>query len=264
MRGLPGERFVTHGAFDALIDAADIVLRRGDRLILRDINLRINPGEILTIVGPNGSGKTSLLRILTGADQPTHGTIRRQPDLKIGYSPQRLHIDATLPLTVDGFLALAARSDRQERRDMLRRTGVDKLAQQSVTALSGGELQRVLLARALLRQPDLLVLDEPTQGLDQLGEAELYRLIGEIRNETGAAVLMVSHDLHVVMSASDRVLCLNGHICCQGKPVIVATHPNYQALFGGGTTDTLALYRHRHDHTHDRVGSGLEVENVGD
>lgn len=246
-----------------LIETRDVVLERGRRAILRDISLRIDPEEILTILGPNGSGKTSLLRILTGADRPTRGTVYRRSNLRIGYSPQRLHIDATLPITVDGFLALAARSDRETRRAMLLRTGVDGLAQQPVTALSGGELQRVLLARALLRQPDLLVLDEPTQGLDQLGEAEFYRLIGEIRDETGAAILMVSHDLHVVMSASDRVLCLNGHVCCQGAPVIVANHPQYQALFGGGTEGALALYRHHHDHTHDHVRTDEDADHVG-
>ena len=246
-----------------LIETRNVALERGRRTILRDISLCIGPAEILTILGPNGSGKTSLLRILTGADQPSRGSVHRQTGLRIGYSPQRLHIDATLPITVDGFLALAARSDRQMRRAMLSRTGVDGLARQPVTELSGGELQRVLLARALLRQPDLLVLDEPTQGLDQLGEAEFYRLIGEIRDETGAAVLLVSHDLHVVMSASDRVLCLNGHVCCQGTPVIVASHPEYQALFGGGTADALALYRHQHDHTHDHVRTGADADHVG-
>jgi zinc transport system ATP-binding protein len=239
------------GPADPLIEAAGIGFRDGAKPILESVDLRIEPGEILTLVGPNGSGKTTLLRLLIGARRPSAGRISRAPGLVIGYVPQHLALDRTLPLTVDRFLALGGAAGAAERAAVLARVGVANLAASQMVELSGGELQRVLLARALLRRPNLLVLDEPTRGLDQPGEAAFYRLIEQVRNETGAAVLMVSHDLHVVMSASDRVICLNGHICCQGTPTLVQEHPEYRALFGGGTEGALALYRHHHDHRHD-------------
>ncbi len=164
--------------------------------------------------------------------------------------PQRLEIDRTLPLTVRRFLSLPVRRSAADSAAALARTGVPDVGEKQMTALSGGQFQRVLLARALLTNPGLLILDEPTQGLDQPGEAAFYRLIEEVRQETGAAVLMVSHDLHVVMSASDRVICLNGHVCCEGTPRVVSNAPEYRALFGLGTQGALALYQHDHDHDH--------------
>ena len=218
--------------------------------VLRDVNLSIEPGEIVTIVGPNGSGKTSLLRAIIGAAGPVGGTIRRRAGLGIGYVPQRLHVDPTLPITVERFLRLAGGVERATRESALDRTGVPHLAGHQVSRLSGGQLQRVLLARALIGEPELLMLDEPTQGLDQPGSAAFYRLIESVRRESGCAVLMISHELHVVMSASDRVICLNGHVCCEGTPDVVSSAPEYRALFGSGTGGALALYRHDHDHHH--------------
>ena len=205
----------------SLIAAENICVRLGGTEVLHAVSLAIDPGEIVTILGPNGSGKSTLLRALLGIVPLASGRVTKAGALRIGYVPQRLSIDRTMPMT----------------------------------GLSGGQLQRVLLARALLTKPDLLILDEPTQGLDQPGEAAFYRLIEEVRRETGAAVLMVSHDLHVVMSASDRVICLNGHICCEGTPRVVSNAPEYRALFGLGTQGALALYQHQHDHdhTHDRT-----------
>ncbi len=233
-----------------LIEARGLGYSDGPRHILDDIDLVIRPGEIVTIVGPNGAGKTTLLRVLIGALRPGRGEVRRRPGLTIGYTPQKLAIDRTMPLTVDRFLKLGG-GGRAARLEALDAVGIAGLGPVQVTDLSGGELQRAALARALLRRPDLLVLDEPTQGLDQLGEAAFYRLIERVRRDTGAAVCMVSHDLHVVMSASDRVICLNGHVCCEGAPVQVTAMPEYRALFGLGTQGALALYRHEHDHAHD-------------
>ena len=236
---------------NALVEARGLGHDDGPQRILYDIDLAIRPGEILTIVGPNGAGKTTLLRALTGALRPSRGTVRRKPGLRIGYTPQKLMIDHTMPLTVERFVALGGAIEADARKAALAMVGIDRLGGAQVSGLSGGELQRAALARALARRPDLLVLDEPTQGLDQQGEAAFYRLIEQVRRQTGAAICMVSHDLHVVMSASDRVICLNGHICCEGAPVQVTEMPEYRALFGLGTQGALALYRHEHDHGHD-------------
>ncbi len=241
-----------------LIEASGLGYSDGPRHILHDIDLAILPGEIVTIIGPNGAGKTTLLRALIGALRPGRGEVRRRPGLTIGYTPQKLAIDRTMPLTVERFLKLGGSGGRSERLAVLGAVGIANLGPVQVTDLSGGELQRAALARALLRQPDLLVLDEPTQGLDQPGEASFYRLIERVRRDTGAAVCMVSHDLHVVMSASDRVICLNGHVCCEGAPVQVTAMPEYRALFGLGTQGALAIYRHEHDHAHHHRGEGVE------
>ncbi len=234
----------------SLIEASHMCVRFGGAEVLHDISMHVDAGEIVTIVGPNGSGKSTLLRALLGIIKPAEGKVARQPGLRIGYVPQRLQIDRSMPMTALRFLSLPLRHARAACDSALARVGVPEVAERQMTDLSGGQFQRVLLARALLTEPDLLVLDEPTQGLDQPGEASFYRLIEEVRLETGAAVLMVSHDLHVVMSASDRVICLNGHICCEGTPRVVSNAPEYRALFGLGTQGALALYQHRHDHEH--------------
>ena len=223
----------------------------GANTVLRNVSLAIEPGEIVTIVGPNGSGKTTLLRALIGAVRPASGTISRKPGLRIGYVPQKLHIDPTLPITVERFLRLPGGHAKEACARALEQAGVPDLSQRQMSGLSGGQFQRVLLARALIETPDLLLLDEATQGLDQPGSAAFYRQIEQVRQDTGCAVLMISHELHVVMSASDRVVCLNGHVCCEGTPEIVSAAPEYRALFGTGTGGALALYRHEHDHAHD-------------
>jgi zinc transport system ATP-binding protein len=234
----------------ALIQTEGLTLAYGGHTVLHDVNIHINRGEIVTVVGPNGSGKSSLLRALIGAIRPVRGSVHRAAGLRIGYVPQALAIDTTLPLTVARFLNLPARVSREEGMSALADAGVPELARRQLGALSGGQFQRVLLARALLHSPDILILDEATQGLDQPGAARFYRQIEAVRRARGCAVLMVSHDLHVVMAASDRVLCLNGHVCCEGTPQVVADAPEYRALFGTGTQGALALYRHDHDHSH--------------
>ncbi len=233
------------------ITAENLTIKQGQKLILENINLSIDDGEIVTVVGPNGSGKSTLMKALIGAIAPHKGSITCQPGTTIGYVPQSLNIDATMPLNVNRFLNLPRARTGEATKSALARVGLEGLGTRQITALSGGQLQRVLLARALMRKPQLLILDEPTSGLDQPGIADFYALIASVRTELGCAILMVSHDLHVVMSASDRVICLNGHVCCQGTPEIVTAAPEYQELFGDGTKGTLALYRHEHDHHHN-------------
>ena len=242
----------------ALIRASDLSVSHAgaDLPVLRHVDFRILPAEIVTVVGPNGSGKSTLVRALLGHVPAETGRVERLPGLRIGYVPQRVHIERAMPMTVRRFLSLPVRVGEAEARAVLERTGVPGLEDRQITALSGGQLQRVLLARALLNDPQLLVLDEPTQGLDQPGIVAFYKLIEEVRAQTGVAVLMVSHDLLVVMRASDRVVCLNGHVCCEGTPQAVSAAPAYRALFGAEAQGTLALYQHHHDHDHDHVAEG--------
>ncbi|MEM9723955.1 MAG: ATP-binding cassette domain-containing protein [Pseudomonadota bacterium] len=240
-----------------------LAVRAGRRTVLRDVSLCVGAGEIVSLVGPNGGGKSTLLRAVIGAAKPAAGRITRRAATRLGYMPQKMAVDRTLPLDAAGFLGLGApRASAADRIAMLDRVDVAHSARTQLSDLSGGEMQRVLLARALLRDPDLLLLDEPTQGLDHRGAARFYRLIEEARRERGLAVLLVSHDLDVVMRASDRVICLNGHVCCAGAPDQVCAHPEYQRLFGPGAAgrsadqdadgeaveDAMAIYRHRHDH----------------
>lgn len=235
----------------SLISVEDVSIRYGSHTVLSHVDLTVEPGEIITIVGPNGSGKTSLFRAIIGAVSPSSGKITRKPGLRIGYVPQRLHIDPTLPITVERFLRLSNKANAAACQAALDAAGAPDLMQRQMSELSGGQFQRVMLARALMEKPEVLLLDEATQGLDQPGSAAFYQQIETVRNETNCAVLMISHELHVVMSASDRVICLNGHVCCAGTPAVVASAPEYRALFGTGTGGALALYRHDHDHDHE-------------
>ncbi len=245
-------RLTAHAEAPPLIMASNVAVRYGAAPpVLRDIDFAIRPGEIVTIVGPNGSGKSTFLRAVLGMIPVARGRVARAGGLRLGYVPQRLHLEPTLPLSVARFLTLYQPMRAGQVAELLARVGVPGLAGQAMDTLSGGQFQRVLLARALAGRPQLLALDEPTQGLDQAGIAGFYRLIAELRAEIGCAVLSVSHDLHVVMSASDRVICINGHICCEGTPSVVSAAPEYRALFGLGTGGALALYRHEHDHGHE-------------
>lgn len=236
---------------NTLVTATHLSVALGGADVLHGVDLTLSPGEIVTVVGPNGSGKSTLLRAIIGAVPLSHGSISVKPNLRIGYVPQKLHIDPTLPLTVERFLSLPKPVPKADVEMALRTAGVHDLQHRQMARLSGGQFQRVLLARALLSKPELLILDEATQGLDQSGSAAFYAQIESIRTQLGCAVLMVSHELHVVMAASDRVICLNGHVCCEGAPEHVASAPEYRALFGSGTQGALALYRHEHNHSHD-------------
>ena len=237
---------------DALIAATHIRFTAGRLNILNDVSLAIHRGEIVTLIGPNGSGKTTLLKALLGLVR-VDGTITRRPGLKIGYVPQQYSPDPSLPLTVHRFIDLFA--GRDAGRAALKRVGIAEAGERQMATLSGGEQARVLLARAIAGRPDLLVLDEPLAGVDISGEAELYHLIAELRDELSCGILLVSHDLHVVMSKSDRIVCLNHHVCCEGDARAVARDPAFIELFG--TRGELAIYPHHHDHAHTLAGEAI-------
>jgi zinc transport system ATP-binding protein len=236
-----------------LIEVQNLCVRYGNKEVLRNVNLSLSKNEIVTIVGPNGSGKTTLFKSIIGSTPISSGKVLIRPNLKIGYVPQVLNIDRSLPLTVERFLSLENRRHKREALSAQQVLDSNDLLFKQISTLSAGQLQRVLLARALVNKPDVLLLDEATRGLDQPGSAAFYRKIEEIRNTTGCAILMISHDLHVVMSASNRVICLNGHICCQGEPQSVASSPEYKAMFGSNVDGTLALYQHNHNNNNNQI-----------
>lgn len=218
--------------------------------MVRGVSFSVARGEIVTLVGPNGSGKSTTAKLALGIVKPNEGLVKKTANLCVGYVPQKLAIDETLPLSVARFMRLTSPLNKIDMNAALEATGIAHLVNSNVQTLSGGEFQRVMLARAIARKPDLLVLDEPVQGVDFNGEVALYELIVKIRKELNCGVILVSHDLHVVMAASDSVICLNGHVCCRGTPKIVAESDEYRALFGQRASKTLAFYEHQHDHTH--------------
>lgn len=233
-----------------LLEATGLGVYRAGRWLVRGVDLTVKAGEIVTLIGPNGSGKTTTVRAALGLIRQNEGSVRRASPCSVGYAPQKLSIDRSLPLTVSRFMHLTGKLSRQAAAEALEETGIAHLADAEIHDLSGGEFQRAMLARAFARKPDLLVLDEPVQGVDFSGEQALYRLIGDFRDRTGCGILMISHDLHVVMAATNTVICLNGHVCCSGTPESVAASPDYARLFGPQPGEAIAFYRHRHDHTH--------------
>ncbi len=234
---------------DNLVTLKDAGIHRAGRWLVRGVDLVVKPGEIVTLIGPNGSGKSSTIKLALGLLSASEGKVSRRNGLRIGYVPQQISIDWSLPLRVQDFMSLTQSISEDVARAALRRTGADALWPRDMKALSGGEMQRVMLARALARKPELLVLDEPAQGVDFAGEAALYALIQQLRDELNCGVLLVSHDLHMVMAATDRVICLNGHMCCQGTPDVVANDVTFRQLFGD-RAGAIAPYRHHHDHVH--------------
>ena len=235
--------------------------RYGGADVIEHVSFAIHPGEIVTIVGPNGAGKSTLLKLLLGLEKPDQGHITRKPDLRIGYVPQHFVPRATMPLTVRGLLGLSHTKPQPEKMDAaLTELGIAHLADQMLHSLSGGERQRALIARALLAEPELLVLDEPVQGVDIAGQGEMYRRIRDIAAHRHTAVLMVSHDLFVVMASTHRVICLNRHVCCEGAPSHVGAHPEFAALFGTDIAAQLATYTHHHDHHHTLHGDVVPGE----
>lgn len=238
-------------AQNPLISGHEICVDGDGKRILDNISLSVHPGEIVTIIGPNGGGKTTLLKALLGLRPISHGRVEQKPDLTVGYVPQKLAIDRTLPITVARLMTLTQKSSKQAILAALEETQVAHKLNAAINTLSGGEMQRVLLARALLRKPDLMVLDEPVQGVDYVGELSLYHLIETIRDRHQCGILLVSHDLHLVMRASNHVICLNSHICCAGKPATVEQSADYQRLLGHKGMQTMAPYSHHHSHSHD-------------
>ncbi len=235
---------------EPLLDLEGICLVRQGRHILENVSFQIDPGEIITLIGPNGAGKTSLLKVALGLLQADTGLVKRSADLRIGYMPQKLVVDRTFPLSVARFMRLIGHYSEQQMQQSLDEVGAGRLLNASLADLSGGELQRVLLGRALLRRPQLLALDEPVQGVDVQGQVELYDLIGRLRDNFGCAVLMVSHDLHLVMSSTDRVICLNQHVCCTGTPAAVQQDAQFLKMFGPAVLPHLAIYSHDAQHQH--------------
>ena len=243
---------------EALIEVRGASVHHNGHATLDNVDLTVCAGEIVTLIGPNGSGKTTLVKVALGLTKVDTGGVHRKSGVRIGYMPQHLTVDLTLPLTVRRFLSLREAGSERDALDALAEVGVEYVIDNPFQTLSGGEARRVLLARALLGQPDLLVLDEPSAGIDVMGQGELYDLIRKIRDQRGCSVLLVSHDLHLVMAATDQVLCLNHHICCAGQPEAVAQHPEYLALFGTELRHSLAVYTPDHDHHHDLAGETVD------
>lgn len=236
-----------------LIAIENVSLRKADKTILQNVSLKLKNDTIMTIIGPNGAGKTSLLKLILGLEKPTTGHIIKKDKISIGYMPQKLKLEPTLPLSVIDFLKIWGRYSHQTMLDTLADVGLQGKEKLSMHTLSGGETQRVLLARALLIEPNLLVLDEPIQGVDIAGQNSLYKLILDIKKRLNCAILLVSHDLHLVLKSSDTVVCLNGHVCCSGSPDDVTQAAEYKTLFDVPHTEELAPYIHHHDHEHDPI-----------
>ncbi len=241
-----------------LASLKSIRVQFGGKPVLDNINLELHKGKITTLIGPNGAGKSTLVKVLLGLNKRFDGTLSFVGNPKVGYVPQKVRLNDTLPLSVERFLKLAGKYSSQERLEALKLVGAAHLLGNNMHRLSGGETQRVLLARALLQRPELLVLDEPAQGVDVQGQIDLYNLIDTLRHRFNCAVLMVSHDLHLVMAKTDHVVCLHHHVCCSGTPAAVSEHPSYIALFGLRSRESLAFYQHDHHHHHDLSGDPID------
>ena len=236
-----------------LVKLKNAGFRIKNKWLVQSVSFQVEKGKIVTLIGPNGSGKSTTAKIALGIFKKIEGEVEKYTN-KVGYVPQKISIDWTLPLRVSDFMVLTANIKSEDIDEALSLTGVIHLRNKNLGSLSGGEFQRVLLARAISKKPELLVLDEPVQGVDFTGEIALYELIKKISDELNCGILLISHDLHTVMSATDHVVCLNGHVCCSGSPIDVARNNEYKALFGEQASKTLASYEHKHDHTHSNDG----------
>jgi len=247
------------GTPQSILRAENVSLILGAQSILSGVDLAVAPGESVTLVGPNGAGKTMLLRVLMGLVAPTSGVVTRRSGLRVGYSPQTLAPDPILPMDLRRFVGIGSDASQSHRSQALDEVGIGDLSHRPIHELSGGEMRRAMLARALLRDPEILVLDEPVQGVDLAGQVELYERISRAKTDQGSAVLMVSHDLNLVMVATDRVICLNHHVCCEGAPDSVRGNAEFRALFGDDV-EGLAVYTHHHDHAHGADGEVVPLK----
>ena len=236
-----------------LVKLNEVGIKQNDKWLVKGVSLVVEKGKIVTLIGPNGSGKSTTAKIALGIYKKIEGQVKKYTN-NVGYVPQKISIDWTLPLRVNDFMLLTENLNDEAINEALSLTGVIHLKNKNLGNLSGGEFQRVLLARAISKKPDLLVLDEPVQGVDFTGEIALYELIKKISDTLNCGILLISHDLHTVMSATDHVVCLNGHVCCSGSPSDVARNNEYKALFGEQASQTLSIYEHKHDHVHSNDG----------
>ena len=240
---------------NSLIKLNNCGVKRNNKWLVRGVSLNVNKGQIVTLIGPNGSGKSTTAKMALGILKPDEGSNTISQNIKISYVPQKISIDWSLPLRVIDFMNITEKFAKNEIEEALSMTGIKKLIFRDVKNLSGGEFQRLLRARAIAKNPDFLVLDEPVQGVDYPGEIALYKIIQEIVKNLNCGILLISHNLHVVMSQTDHVICLNGHVCCSGAPKSIVKEPEYIKLFGDNMDPTLALYQHEHDHQHLPDGS---------
>ena len=239
---------------NSLVKLENAGVYRSSKWLVRGISFEINKGQIVTLIGPNGSGKTTTAKMILNILDTDEGMATSNTS-KMAYVPQKINIDWTMPLRVIDFMKITNNLNNTQITDSLTMTGVDKLLYNQIHSLSCGEFQRVLIARAIAKKPDLLVLDEPVQGVDFNGEIALYNLIKKISSTLNCGILLISHDMHFVMSTTDHVICLNGHICCSGNPSSVVKNPEYIKLFGEHNSETLSYYQHQHDHSHNNDGS---------
>lgn len=242
---------------EALLRVEGVDVTISESRVVQAASLTVDPGRIVSLIGPNGAGKTTLVRAALGLQSVSAGSVWRRPKLRVGYVPQKVMVDPSLPITVRRFLSLGAGTNGAAVNSVMNEMGVAKLSDRPVQQVSGGEMQRTLITRALLRDPDLLVLDEPAQGVDISGQEELYRMIGDLRTTRGCGILVVSHDLRLVMAETDHVICLNGYVCCEGQPKSVVDHPAYLEIFGIRHSDALAVYTHNHDYRHRADGDSI-------
>lgn len=247
-----------------LVLLQNVSLKLQSEIVLEDVDFEVGLGEVVTLVGPNGAGKTSLLKMIVGSFRPTAGSLYRTSDVRIGYVPQKLALGRAMPVSVARFLKLASGSTGRQVEEAMEFASVEHLGGRQLFQLSGGQLQRVLLAHAMIGEPNLIVLDEPTTGLDQEGILSIYRMVRELRARTGCAVIISSHDLAFVLANTDRVVCLNKRICCEGSPSIVSASPEFRALFGGKTAEARAVYKHHHEHSHEDGGPPIVRERLQD
>jgi zinc transport system ATP-binding protein len=255
---------MTKSDSSTLIELKNAGVKRAGKWLARGITFSLHAGEIVTLIGPNGAGKTTSAKMALGLLDLDEGAALQKSELRVGYVPQKVSIDWTLPLKVNRFLNLTGACSETEINEALAMTGTSHLLNSEVNTLSGGEFQRVLLSRAIAKKPELLVLDEPVQGVDNSGEEAMYNLIETIAKTLNCGVLLISHDLHFVMSATTHVICLNGHICCSGTPRAVSTSSEFRTLYGSKISANLAIYEHMHDHTHATDGFIVKLEEMAE